>query len=121
TNAMQVNMALRAPKDLLENKSIDVMVWLFAQEIAVDEVPKENIIAAIKVTRAFKGTDWKDGGTYTLVGSKPINNGNCTVPEGIKTAAMTFMDRELREHRTDKLPDIRSGYHPSEPSALPES
>jgi hypothetical protein len=113
THKLQVDIALMpASKPFLATQPNDVMVWLCADELAVDEVPTTSIIAAVGITRAFLGEDWKKGGTYTLVNSI-WQNGECTVPNETRETAIKFLGQEWDTHRTDKLPSISSGFHES--------
>jgi hypothetical protein len=113
THAAQVSNALLS--EMLATEPNEVMVWLCAQEQAVNEVPAESIIAAISYTRSWRGGNWKDGGTYTLVGGI-YHNSNCTVPEPTKTIAEDFLKNELLTHMNDEIAQVGSGFKASVPS-----
>jgi hypothetical protein len=121
THKMQVDQMLKmqdndSDKAILNDRPNDVMVWLCAQELAVDEVPHGNIIAAVSFIRSFYGTNWKDGGTYTLVKDTLEQNGYCTVPDDTKTQGLDFLKEELAMHQNGKLfefAQVESGFLPS--------
>lgn len=118
THSKQVTHGIQALKELKKNgKTIDdslaaQVLWpLFGHELAIKEVPDNQVYAAIKCRRHWYGGDFRDGGTYKLGELK--KNARCSsdrVPETYLDAAKDFVWIELSEHRTGSMPRLPDAF-----------
>ena len=77
---------------------------LYAHEIAVKEVRRENIIAAVKCDRSQKQS-------FTLIGNILVNTG-CSVSDTYKGPAMDFLKGEVSLGNQMRA-QLESGFHAS--------
>lgn len=84
-------------------------MWpLYGHELCVDNIPGGDVVGAVECRRAWAGSSFQAGGTYTL--GTLFHNPSCTVDGEFKKAALTFVAGELTNHRNGTLPVGTSGY-----------
>jgi hypothetical protein len=86
-------------------------LWpLFAQELAIPEIPANQIIASVACDRVWNGADWPAGAVYTLH-SPVASNPACTVNAQFRDAAVSFLMSEINLGNNN-TPLMGNGYHP---------
>ncbi|MEK1839821.1 MULTISPECIES: hypothetical protein [Pseudomonas] len=86
-------------------------LWpLFAQELAIPEIPANQIIASVACDRVWNGADWSAGAVYTLH-SPVATNPACTVNAQFRDAAVSFLMAEINLGNNN-TPLMGNGYHP---------
>jgi hypothetical protein len=94
-----------------EDRAKEALWALFGEELIVDEVPVDNVIAGVKCNRMNYQDikNWDVPINYALLGPLWVNP-NCTVENSIRQAAMDFMSNELSHHNMGRSTTRASGF-----------
>lgn len=89
-------------------------LWpLFGHELAIPEIPAEQIIAAVLCERRWRGDSWENGADYTLQAPVLFNQA-CRVEDDYLIPAKTFITDEVAHHAVGTTAEQESAYHVSE-------